>query len=167
MLVFALCFTLVYAWSTLMFFNFLPGWILYLGAWSIVGIFAYSQIFALLESLVCLFVMLLLAFVLPSRLLRQRFAAKAAVLILLAAAMAITAHMTGVIPLWPSKKLIAVIIFYLFVSGAAVYLLDRYERLEQMVESGLERLRVLMFLYLPFVAAGVIILAVRNLAGVL
>lgn len=50
-MVFTLIFVILYSWSTLAFFNYLPSWLLFLDGWTIAGIFAYSQVFALFESL--------------------------------------------------------------------------------------------------------------------
>ena len=72
-LVFAVCAFPVYSWSILSFFDRLPRWLLHLDPWAVIGIFAYAQMFALLESLSLLLVLLFLSAVLPVRLFRNRF----------------------------------------------------------------------------------------------
>ena len=119
LVIFALAFVIVYSWSTLMFFNYLPGWLLFLDSWTIAGIFAYSQVFAFFESLVVLAGLVLVAAVLPPRIFRDRFVAQAAAIVVLAAAAAVVLHLLREVPLWPSKRLLFGLLAYLLASALA------------------------------------------------
>lgn len=166
LLVFALCFVLVYSWSMLAFFNYLPGWLMYLDLWTIAGIFGYSQLFALVESGVIFLPLLLLSALLPSSFLRNRFASLGAVIVLLAAVAAAFLHFTRLLPLWPSKTLILGIFLYLSAVASASFMLNRYAGLRHRIETILDRVIVLLFLYLPFVVIGGIVVILRNLFGI-
>jgi len=166
LLVFGLCFTLVYGWSMLAFFNYLPGWMMYLNAWDILGLFAYNQVFALLESAAVFALLLLLSALLPVALLRRRFLSLGSVMLVLAAAGAVFLHFWGQVPLWPSKTLFLGLLAYLAAVGAAWLALRRFEGLERAIEAALDRVVLLLYLYLPLAALGVALVVVRNLMGV-
>ncbi len=166
LLVFALCFTLVYGWSMLTFFNYLPGWMMYLNGWDILGLFAYNQVFALLESAAVFALLLLLSALLPAALLRRSFLPLGSVMLVLAAAAAVFLHFWGQVPLWPSKTLILGLLAYLAAVGAAWAAFRRFDGLGRAIEAFLNRVVLLMYLYLPLVAVGVALVVVRNLMGV-
>lgn len=161
-LVFTVMFVVIYSWSVISFFNYLPGWMLYLDGWTIAGVFAYSQVFTLFESLLALGLLVLVAALLPRRLFRERFVAQGVAAFLLAAACAAALHFTGTIPLWPSKRLIFGAAAYLLGVAAAGLALHKFTRIKALIESLVDRLVVLVYLYLPLVAVSAVIILVRN-----
>lgn len=162
-LVFITAFVVIYVWSTLAFFNYLPGWMLFLDAWTIAGIFAYSQVFALFESLLVLLILLVIAAALPGRLFRDRFVAQGAAIVFLAAAGAIFLQVTREIPLWPSRRLIFGILAFLLAAGILSWLVDKYEPIQTGIEKLIDRLVLLFYVYAPFVVLSFVIILLRNI----
>jgi hypothetical protein len=64
-LVYSLSALIAYAWMFLAFFYYVPGYIMFLDLWEILGLLSYSVAGALLESLLILFVPLLFALMIP------------------------------------------------------------------------------------------------------
>lgn len=162
-LVFTTAFVIIYSWSTLAFFNYLPGWMLFLDTWTIAGIFAYSQVFALFESLLALLFLVVVAAALPGRLFRERFVAQGAVIVFLAAAGAIILQVTREIPLWPSKTLIFGILAFLLMVGILSWFVGKYESIKAGIEKLIDRLVLLFYVYAPFVAISFVIIMLRNI----
>ena len=161
-LIFALAFVILYTWSTLSFFNCLPSWLLFLDGWTIAGIFAYSQVFVLFESLLVVAGLTAAAAVLPRRLFRERFVAQGAVIVLLAAAGAVALHLRKAVPLWPSKTLLGGLLLFFGAVAAASWWIDRRTGLRAAIENLVDRLTVLLYIYLPLVAISLAIVVIRN-----
>ncbi len=161
--IFALCFVIIYSWSTLMFFNYLPSWLLFLDGWTIAGIFAYSQVFALFESLVVLTGLILVALVMPRSFFREWFVPQGTAAVLLATAGAILLHLLKEVPLWPSKRLLFGLALYLLAVAAASWAIRRYGPIRETIEKLADRLTVLLYVYLPFVALSAVIILLRNI----
>ncbi len=154
--VFAACVVPIYSWSILIFFKELPYRLQALPAWDLVGIFAYSQIFALLESGMILLIPVLGAAILPARFLRDRFVAQGSVLVLLTLGWLIV----GMLGLFSNFWWVSL---YLISMGLSYILIYRYKRLEQFINSFTERLTVLLYVYIPVTLLSVIIVILRNI----
>lgn len=162
-LVFAACVFPIYGWSILWFFERLRGWLFFLSFWGVISIFAYTQVFALLESAVVLLVLVLLGAILPARLFRDKFAAQGSIAVLLTVGGGILIQTTKLIPLWPSKRLFLGAVVYLTSIGMSYVLIHRYKRLEEAIYSFIERLTVLLYVYIPITFLSVIIVILRNI----
>jgi hypothetical protein len=161
--VFASCAFAVYTWSILMFLRELPAWLLYLSGWDIIGIFAYAQVFALLESATVLLGLLLLGAILPAQLLREKFVAQGSIAVFLTSGWAIASHIQ-VIPVWPSEGFFLGAVSCLAPIGGVYVLIHRYERVEEALNSFAERLSVLLYVYVPVSFLSVVIIILRNLS---
>jgi hypothetical protein len=141
-----------------MFLRNLPHWLPFLNAWDLVGVFAYTLTFALLESAVTLFVSVLLGAVLPARFLRDRFAELGSVLVLFTLGWLVVDRL-GIInsgnSLWLSVYLISI--------GMSYVLVYRYKRIKQLFNSLAERLSVLLYVYVPISFLSVIVVILRNI----
>ena len=165
--VFAACVVPIHSWATLTFLYQVTGWIVYLNVWDVIGTFAYTQAFAFLESLVVLLCVILLAVILPARVLRDRFVPLGGMLVLLNLAWAIAVQYTGIIPFtryvpWHSKKFLLGAVAYLVSLGASYVWVRRHERVQGAVSSFVERLTVLLYIYIPLSLASIVILIIRN-----
>ena len=165
---FASCVVPVYSWSILAFLEQMPGWLFYLNAWDVIGIFAYTQAFALLESAMVLFALVLLGAILPARFLRDRFVAQGSMLILLTSGWAIAAQYITIIPFtkyapWHSKRFLLGAVLYLASIGVSYVLIRRYRRLEESINSFIERLTVLLYVYVPITFLSIITVILRNI----
>jgi hypothetical protein len=87
--VFAVITTMFYGWTMVIFLWKLPGWLFFLTAGEIAGIFAYQMTINLIESLVVLLLLLLFSMALPAHALKDIFVIRgsAAALILIGSMM--------------------------------------------------------------------------------
>jgi hypothetical protein len=145
-LLFACCAVPVYSWTIFFFFRKLQGWLLYLKPWDIVGVFAYAQLSAFLESLVLLCVCIVLSLVLPAQLLRRRFVAQGTVMVFLTATLGVVLQYKSAIFSSPAISLLAVVLV-LALNGMAYVLIRRHRRLEESLVAFAERLTVLAVIY--------------------
>ncbi|HSM57161.1 MAG TPA: hypothetical protein VK879_13505 [Candidatus Sulfomarinibacteraceae bacterium] len=154
----------IYSWSIYHFLERFTGWLYYLTVWEIAGIFAYTQAFALIESLLVVAGVVLMALVLPRRLLRADLVPMGAAVILLSTLWAILAQYNDqvlrelslpILLLWAGIYLTTII--------AAWFLLYRSRRVKQLIHSVAERVSVLLYLYLPLSFLGLLIVLLRNL----
>jgi hypothetical protein len=163
--VFALCIALVYSWSILMFFEKLPSWLLQLKSWDIIGIFAYTQTFALLESVTVFLVLMLLGAILPARFLKEKFVAQGSMLVLLGAAWAIAVHYDEymLIRSLTRTKFIVWSVLCLASLGMSSLLLHRYRRVEEAIKSFTDRVTVLLYVYIPVACLSITIVVIRRI----
>jgi hypothetical protein len=161
---FALCAFPIYSWAVIQFLDRLPGWLFYLKIWDMVGIFAYSQLFALIETFLVLGGLIVLAFVLPQTLFRRRFVAVVLVLILFATGGAVAFHyVEQALRAARYRELsIGVAIYGLFFLTCYLAALH-WSNAVEIAENIADHLTTLLYLYLPVsVLSGVLVL-VRNL----
>lgn len=159
----AVAVVLVHSWSVLRFLPNVSSWLFHLSVWDVLGIFAYAQVYAMLESLSITSVVLLLAALLPARWLRAQLAARGSALLLVNAAWAIAVHFTEKLPLWPSKRFMLAAVVYAGTLAAVPFLTQRSQRLERLLASLADRCQVLLYVYVPLAALCVIVIIIRNL----
>ena len=165
-LVWAACVFAVYGWAILAFFRRVPAWLFYLDSWDVIGIFAYTQVFALLESGIALGVIIFIGAILPARFFKDRFVAQGIMLVFLTAGWAIAAHYSAKASnLWSPKTLLIWLAMYLASIGGSYALLCRYERLEDSINSFANRLTVLLYVYIPVTISSIVIVILRNISG--
>jgi hypothetical protein len=159
LLVFAVCVFPVFSWSILGFLKKVPYWSLFLNAWDLVGAFAYTQIFALLESAVVLLALTVVGAILPAQLFRDRFVAHAGMATFLTAAWLIAdeylqIHVFGNL-VWLSLYLISIGVSY-----GLVYFFNHFQ---SSMCSFAERLTALLYLYVTLTGVSLMIVILRNL----
>lgn len=158
--VFATCAVPVFSWTIFWFLHRMPGWLPFLAPWRILGIFAYTQAFALLESLSILLVLILMAAILPVRLFRRKFVAVGTALMMSAALWIACGQIILIdnpnrLPLWAALALAFTLL--------SCVLVHRYPRLEQFLSSLADRLTVFLYLYVPLGLLGLVVVVSRNL----
>jgi hypothetical protein len=139
--------------------------LLYLGAWDTLGIFAYIQAFALLESSFILSSILILAAVLPARFLRSRFVAQGSAVVLAITFWTVLFQLIfeAAMVAWPPSQ------FFLWFGLAlasiivALVLVHRSWRVARVVTGLAERLTVFLYLYLPLGIMGLLVVVARNI----
>jgi hypothetical protein len=137
-------------------------WLLFLNPWDLISIFAYTQTFAFLESATVLLVLILLSVILPARFFRRRFVAQGSVMVLLISICAIALQFKPGIILSPKAFLFG-LAFY-FVSNGVVYMLiHRYRRLEEFMRAFVERLMILLYIYVTVTFLSIIVVVFRNI----
>jgi hypothetical protein len=155
-------------WSVLNFLRELPSYLMRMKIWEIVGVFAYTQVFALLESILLLVVLILIAEILPRHLFLEHFTTQAALVSLLVTLWIIPFHYkVQILAAFPSFENRWVGFFWLglFVTltiGICL-LFRRYTKFEQGFQVFVEKLTVVSMLYLIVDVVSLVIIIARNL----
>ncbi|HBY94947.1 MAG: hypothetical protein M5U01_18905 [Ardenticatenaceae bacterium] len=162
-LVFAACVVPIYSWSIIRFFDRITGWLYFLNIWEILSIFAYTVVFALLESLLLLLAVILLATVLPDRFFRDRFVPHGTSAVLLVSLWAVAAQYNDeALRQWPTR----IILFWLMVAVITIaiphLITQRNRRVEGAIQSVSERFVVMLYLYVPITLLSLAVVVLRN-----
>jgi hypothetical protein len=164
LLLFGVCVFPVHTWAILNLLSELPGWLVRLSLWDIVGIIAYTLVFALLECLVIWLAVVLLSIVLPKRWFRERFVALGTMIVLLTSGWAILAHFNDeALAQWSAWDSFLWFGLYLVSLGVFYTLVFRFDRLERWIVSFADRLLILAYLYLLLDFLAFVIVALRNI----
>jgi hypothetical protein len=152
-----------FSWTIIGFFNKLSSFILYFTPGEIGNIFAFMMAFALLESLVAAGLLILLSAVLPSSWLRDGFAVKAFV-ILLVAALAAILFQKALRDYFPSTQtLLAYSMIPLLVMAFLVWFVHSRPRLQKILLSVQDRILIMLFIYVPIGVIGLLVVMARDL----
>lgn len=154
----------IYVWSIIYTFVEIPAWIIRSNTWDLIGLIAYTQAFALFESLSIWCIFLLIGFILPAKFFRDRIVAFSAIIVFTTTVWFIIAHFNSeLISDMPGKQLL----FWLFIFGLSVIgmyiLVFRFAKLGRIINTICERLSVLSTLYLLIGALSLIIVFIRNI----
>jgi type II secretory pathway pseudopilin PulG len=142
----------------------MPAWILRLTPWELAGVVAYTQMFALLESLIVLCILLILAFLLPTWLYARKFVAVSAALVLLNSAwFAAAQYNYDSVRLWGVRQSLPWLLLFLITNAAVYLLVNRSSGFEKIVQSITQRVAVLSVVYLAFSVISIFIVVIRNL----
>lgn len=163
---FAACAFPVHTWSILILFWELPAWILRLSIWDLIGVIAYTQALALVESIIILLGLLLLAALLPQKWFRDKAVALSTAIVFSVAAWVIAAQINfEVIRTLPVRSLLPW--FAACLASAAFFyaLVYRYKRLETLIVSFVDRLLTLAFGYLLVDILSILVIVARNIGG--
>jgi hypothetical protein len=164
-LLFAACVFPIHVWSILRLLSEVPAWMLRMTAWDLVGAIAYTQTFALIESVLILLGVVFLAAILPARIFRDRLVAQGSVVVFLSSLWAVAVHLGGD-RLWDSgREFLTWSMLYLASIGLSSILIHRQPRLQRWVNSAVERLIPLSVIYVCIDVLSITIVAVRNVLG--
>ena len=153
----------LYSWTTYWVLDYLPSWLKSMTFWETISINAYAYAWTLLDSLVILFVIWLLAVVLPEKWLRENFASKGSLTAWLIFIFAFLYQlkntnkydfMTGISP------------GFVLLMGAAIgfFLLSKVRKINDIVISIADRLTIFLFIYLSVSVISVFIVIYNNFA---
>ncbi len=153
----------VFSWSIRGFLFVFPSRVMYFRAWEVFSIFMYMMAFALAESLLLAGGLTALAMLLPGGWLRQGFAYKGFLVILVGTATAIAYQRwlgnelpdKTILLMWtaaPLTLLLGLLALFHFFPGLGVLL-----------ASLAERFTIFVYLYLPLGALGLLVVLLRNL----
>jgi hypothetical protein len=155
-------------WSVLNFTRELPSYLMRMKIWEIIGIFAYTQVFALLESTLFLLILIFIAELLPYQLFLKHFTSQGALISLLATLWIIPLHYKSQIldafPRFENTWIWAIWLglFIALVFGISL-LFRRYSKLEQSFHKFIDKLSVVSMMYLTVDVASLGIIIIRNL----
>lgn len=153
----------VFTWAMRAFFTELPSLLLYYGSGDVFGVFSYMMAFALLESLLVMALLLGVAMILPGTWLRQGFSRKAAVIVLVVAAVMVYLQsiLTFQLPSWQETAVGAGAAMLFFFT--LLILLAKTERFRNLFDDVLERFKIFSMIYLPLGVIGLVVATLRNL----
>ncbi len=158
-----------FSWSIGRIFYFLPSWLYFMTILEILPVLAYVLGFALLESLFILFVILGLAFVLPGKLLREKFVPQGSLIAILFGAAALGLHAVVSraygwspvqIKIFSPLIVAAVVGIALLVSYLFVHMIAS---LEKVFTALADRVTIFLYIYLPLGVLGLVVVIIRNL----
>jgi hypothetical protein len=158
-----------FSWSIGRMFWFLPSWLYFLSLWDIVPILAYVLAFALLESLMVLGLLLILAFLLPPRYLREKFTTKGVLMAVMFGLTSILFHrFLSIAYPWSPRQIVvysalvvsAVVFLALVISYISVH---RFARFEKLVTALAERISIFFYIYVPLGVVSLIMVVIRNI----
>ncbi len=162
--VFTACAVPVFVWAIIAYLDAVPGFILRLSIWDIVGTVSYVLAFALLESILYLLPFVILAFILPGRLVREHFGPLGSVLALITAAWAMHLNYDRLYFNTLSEDQIRTgLVLYLLSIVVAIVLIIRIKPLERLVRAIMDRATILAYVYVAFALASILIILIRNI----
>jgi hypothetical protein len=161
--VYAIIVMMIYGWTILKFNYSLPGWIYFLNLGDMFGIFAYSMVTNLLESLVVLLSVIAAAVVMPTKLFRDAFIARGASLsILMLGLMMYVANQFVSKQYYPAEivrwdlALLAIILLI-------VYGLGRIQFTRRVLELFADRAIIFLYISIPVSLLSFIVVLIRNI----
>lgn len=144
-----------------MFIKGLPGWLSYLNNWELIGILAYSFVFAMLESALLLLFPIFLGTILPARYMLDKFVAWGSMKVILSLGWIVVVQFDNTLisnpPWWISLYLASV--------GVSYVVIYRSKCIEQMISSFAEHLTTLLYVYIPITILSGVIIILRNILG--
>jgi hypothetical protein len=157
-----------FSWSLYRMFWQVPSWLYYLNVWDVLILAAYVVSFALFESLVVLIFLLFLAFILPARWFKDKFAIQgstAAVLIGIGAVA--LQRKIGVIyklEIWQILAFpVLALILLTVLTVAAAYIFKRFPILARLAANLADRMTVFAYIYVPLGLLGLAVVIWRNI----
>lgn len=163
--VYLACLVPIVGWSVFhMLHEGVPGWSRQMAAWDVVGVVAYVQAFALVESTVVFVPLLLLSVVLPLGWFRDKFVAVGTGIVYLSAAWCVLAQLhDDALRAWRFRQLVPWLAAFFASLLLVSALIHRSSRAEALITSFVERVTVLASAYLLVALAAVGIVLIRNL----
>ena len=152
-----------FSWSILGFFHKLSSFLLYLKLGEIGAIFAYMMAFAMLESLLVTAILILLSALLPSSWLRDGFAYKGFVILLIATADAFL-FQKSLQEIFPSTLNLALFsVVPILLIAILISLLHAQPKVQNLLIKVQDRFLIMLFVYLPIGLISLLAVTVRNL----
>ena len=158
----------VHSWSVYAFLFNLPSFVLKYRAGEIVAVFFYYMAFAFLESVVFSTVLVLAAAILPFAWIRQGFVYKGFLLLLAATVGAIALQNSFSFEIFEFDASNLGLLYERIGAGLMVFaviwaLTQKYAALQRFLADLVERISVMLFVYLPLDAVGLLVVAWRLL----
>jgi len=151
-------------WAIINILRAVPSWILSRTIWEMIGIISYPLAFALLESVLFLFGLVIFAVILPGKLLRENFVSQGSLAGLIATIGMVLAHLYGKdFGIWSVRGFGKYLLLLIGIIIASWILINFFKRLIKIIESIAERLPPLSIVYLALDILAIIIIAVRNI----
>jgi hypothetical protein len=163
-LLFAACVFIIHVWSIISVLREVPAWVLRLNFWDLIGVIAYTQLYALAESVVVFLVLIIVAAVLPSKLFRDKLVALGTMVVLITSIWFVFAHYYDhVIRLWGLRQFLFVFLAFLVSILIPYVLIQRYSKIADIIVRIIEFISVLAYVYVFLDVISIIIIVIRNI----
>lgn len=156
------CAVPLHLWALFLIVAAIPQWLLRLNQGQIIGSVGYSLALTLVETLVVFAVVMALLLILPKRLIEPAAIPLAAAFVLISLAFMVYILY---IPFGDEMKLALGVVGYVVALVAAWFAIKRWPRLARIINSVIDRLIPLAFLYIVFDLLGLILVIVRNVTA--
>jgi hypothetical protein len=162
MLVFASIAFPQYTWTTFWVLDYLPSWLKSMTFWETIPINAYAYAWVFLESLVILFILLMLAISMPEKWFRRNFVSKSslAVWLIFMFSFATQLKNTNKFDFMAGIKPEIILLVSALIS---FFLLSKSQKFHDIIISITDRLTVFLYIYIPISAISTIIVLYNNL----
>ena len=167
-LLFFICLIPVHIWAYIIFFYDVPAYILRMGIWDILGILAYIQVVALVESFIFLLGWIFVNITLPTRFFRDKFLPMGVVLMIITFFWIMILHYQETIIAALAYNMsyyqifvLLWIIAYFAIIVALSILIRRSQQFEEILCKVPEKFSPLAILYLALDAVAIVFLAIR------
>ena len=153
----------LYGWTSITFSWKVPSWLYVLSLGEIVSIVSYSLASNLLECTTLLFIFLLLALLLPSKWLRDKFIIRASIMTYILTFWAAAFNLSTLIQLPTTNDLILFAVMACLTLGMAIMIAERVSSFRKFLFSLASRLTVFLYLWIPLSALGILVVVFRVL----
>jgi hypothetical protein len=143
-----------------------PSWKKSLGFWDIISILAYALALDFAESLLVFLGLILLRALVPKKIVRDRFVSKGTTMVFVNALWAIVLHKLMVsryILLWTVDRYLLCAALYSMSVAVSWALVHRSKTLANHIEALVDRMTVLLYVYVPLGAVSLLIVVMRNI----
>lgn len=167
--VYAVIVLIIYTWSLLRFFWYLPGWLVFLNLNDIASIFAYMIVLNLIESLVVLLIPLLFSLLLPRSWFYDRFTSRSVSLVLLGLGFLVyfdsvflgsSIYVDSPFPMYMVKWIPLVFVGIIILAC----LMDRVRFIRTLLDEIANRALVFLYISIPVSLISLLVVLIRNLA---
>ena len=160
--VYAVIATMLFTWSALLFFWYLPSWMHFMSIGDIAAVFSYVMASSFLEGLSFLLLLLVLCFILPSEFLRENFSAQGTAIVLPVIGMImiyfrVTNENIANIIFSKIGLVVALVIIGLF------YFSTRNQRIQLAFAALADRLTVFLYILIPVSLLSLLAVVVRGI----
>jgi hypothetical protein len=163
LLLFAACVFIIHVWSIFIVLREVPAWLLRLNYWDLIGVIAYTQVYALVESLVVFLVLIIFAAILPAKLLRDKLVALGTMFVTISSLWFVLAHYNDeLIRNWGAKEFFIVMLAFLVSIFIPYVLIQRYSKIAVIIDKLMGRIAVLSFAYVFVDVICIFIIVIRN-----
>ena len=163
-LLFAACVFIIHVWSIISVLREVPAWVLRLNFWDLIGVIAYTQVYALAESVIVFLILIFIAAILPAKLFRDKLVALGTMVVLISSIWFVFAHYYDhVIRLWGLRQFLFVFLAFLVSILIPYVLIQRYSKIADIVATIVERIAVLAYVYVFLDLISIVIIVIRNI----
>jgi len=160
--VYAVIASMLFAWSILHFFWYLPSWLFFMRVTDLIGVFCYVMVSSFIESLAFLSFLLLLCLILPSIYLKDEFVARGTSIALSAIGLLMLYFRFNI-----SKAFDVPIVWFgaavILVAAVISFLATRILPMRQTLIWLSDRLTVFLYILIPLSLLSLLVIIVRNI----